>query len=254
MKLISVVTACYNEEPNVKAIYQQVKKVFSKLPQYKYEHIFIDNNSADNTVAELKKIASQDKNVKVIVNVRNFGHIRSPVHGLLQARGDAVISIVADLQDPPEMIEKFLREWESGYKSVVGVKSKTQEMFLMASIRKFYYRLMHRISSIQMIKNFTGFGLYDKVVMDAIRKMEDPYPYFRGMICEIGYPIKEIAYEQPARKRGFSKNNLYTLYDMAILGITSHSKVPIHLATIGGFFLAILSFLLSLLNLLREQL
>ena len=252
MSLISIVTACYNEEGNVEAVYERVKAIFKELPEYQYEHIFIDNSSTDNTVAELKEIAKHDKNVKLIVNTRNFGHIRSPVHALLQAKGDAVISIVADLQDPPEMIKDFLKEWEAGYKIVVGVKSKTHEMPLMAIVRKFYYRLITKISSTQLVKNFTGFGLYDKAVMNAIRQMDDPYPYFRGMICEIGYPIKEVFYEQPARKRGITKNNLFTLYDMAILGITNHSKVPIHLATIGGFLLAALSFLFSVIFLILK--
>lgn len=246
-KLISVVTACYNEEACIAEVHRQVKAVFDQLPQYAYEHVFIDNSSEDSTVAILKDIAATDPRVKIIVNTRNFGHVRSPIHGLLQAKGDAVISIVADLQDPPELIIDFLREWEAGHKVVIGVKAQTQETFLLKAIRHFYYNLITKIANINLFKNFTGFGLYDKAVMDALRQINDPYPYFRGLICEIGYPVKTIPYIQPPRLRGFSKNNLYSLYDMAVLGITNHSKVPIRLAIFSGFTLSILSFILSII-------
>lgn len=252
MKLISIVTACYNEEECINELYERVKLVFATLPQYDYEHIFIDNNSEDSTVDILKKIALKDKRVKLIVNTRNFGHIRSPVYGLLQAKGDAVISVVADLQDPPELIHDFLREWEHGHKIVAGVKAQTHETFFLGLIRKLYYYLITKMASINLLKNFTGFGLYDKAVMDAIRQINDPYPYFRGLICEIGFAVKTIPYVQPARKRGFSKNNFYTLYDMAILGITSHSKIPIRLAIFAGFGLSIISFVLSLVFLILK--
>lgn len=246
-KLISIVTACFNEEDCIKEVYQQVKDVFAQLPQYNYEHIFIDNNSEDKTVDILKDIAAKDRNVKIIVNARNFGHIRSPIYGLLQAKGDAVISIVADLQDPPAMIVEFLHEWEAGHKVVIGVKAQTQETFLLKAIRRFYYNLVTKIANISLFKNFTGFGLYDKVIIEALRQINDPYPYFRGLISEIGYPAKALSYAQPPRLRGFSKNNLYSLYDMAILGITNHSKVPMRLAIFAGFALSIVSFILSVL-------
>ena len=251
-KLISIVTACYNEEDCIKEVYRQVKAVFAELPQYAYEHLFIDNSSEDKTVAILKDIAAEDHNVKIIVNARNFGHIRSPIHALLQAKGDAVISIVADLQDPPEMIVAFLREWEAGHKVVIGVKAQTHETFLLKAVRRFYYNLVTKIANINLFKNFTGFGLYDKVIMDALRQINDPYPYFRGLISEIGYPVKALSYVQPPRLRGFSKNNLYSLYDMAILGITNHSKIPIRLAIFSGFALSIVSFILSILFLILK--
>jgi len=251
-KLITVVTACYNEEDNIVEIYKQVKAVFDELPQYRYEHLFIDNCSEDNTVSLLKNIAKKDKQVKLIINARNFGHIRSPVHGLLQAKGNAVISIVADLQDPPQMIHQFLQEWEKGWLVVAGVKVQTNESFLLGMIRKCYYRFVTRIASIKLVKNFTGFGLYDQKIIAAIRKLNDPYPYFRGIICEIGYPIKTIPYEQPPRTRGITKNNFYTLYDMAMLGITSHSKLPLRLAIFAGFGLSIGSLLLSVFFLLLK--
>ena len=251
-KLISIVTACYNEEDCIKEVYRQVKAVFAELPQYAYEHLFIDNSSEDKTVAILKDIAAEDHNVKIIVNARNFGHIRSPIHALLQAKGDAVISIVADLQDPPEMIVAFLREWEAGHKVVIGVKAQTHETILLKAVRRFYYNLVTKIANINLFKNFTGFGLYDKVIMDALRQINDPYPYFRGLISEIGYPVKALSYVQPPRLRGFSKNNLYSLYDMAILGITNHSKIPIRLAIFSGFALSIVSFILSILFLILK--
>jgi glycosyltransferase involved in cell wall biosynthesis len=244
--LVSIVTPCYNEEENVGEVYRQVRAVMEQMPQYAYEHIFIDNASRDCTVAILKALAAADPRVKVIVNARNFGHIRSPFYGLLQARGEAVISIVADLQDPPGMIAAFLKKWEEGFKIVVGVKRGSDEAKPMFAIRKLYYRLIGRLSEVRLIKNFTGFGLYDKAVIDILRQIDDPYPYFRGLICDIGFEPAEIEYFQPARKRGLTKNNFYTLWDMAMLGVTNHSKVPLRLMTFCGFLLGILSFLVGL--------
>jgi glycosyltransferase involved in cell wall biosynthesis len=246
LKRISVVTACFNEEENIKEIYDQVKAVFIDLPQYEYEHLFIDNASKDRTVAILKEIAQKDRRVKIIVNTRNFGHIRSPFHGLMQAKGDAVISIVADLQDPPVIIKDFIKKWEEGYKIVIGVKTKSEESSFFFAIRKAYYNLVGSLSDVELIKNFTGFGLYDQQVIDTLRGIEDPYPYFRGLICDIGFERAVIEYEQPSRKRGFTKNNFYALYDMAMLGITNHSKVPLRLATMTGFAVALISLFVAL--------
>lgn len=245
MKLISVVTACYNEEENVREVYSQVREVFKKLPGYYYEHIFIDNCSQDRTVPILKEIAARDKNVKIIVNTRNFGHIRSPYHGLLQASGEAVISIVADLQDPPAMIYDFIKKWEEGYKIVMGVKTESQESPVMFAIRKMYYNFIGKVSEIELTKNFTGFGLYDNKVIETLREIDDPYPYFRGLISDLGFKSYKIEYTQPQRKRGITKNNFYTLYDMAMLGITNHSKVPLRLAAMLGFFMSALSLLVA---------
>ena len=246
MKLISVVTACYNEEENVGEIYKQVRQVMKGLRGYRYEHIFIDNASRDKTVPILKEIARRDKNVRIIVNTRNFGHIRSPYHALLQARGEAVIYIVADLQDPPSLLSEFIRKWEEGYKVVVGVKTRSEESPVFFAVRRLYYKIMGRLSEIELIPNFTGFGLYDKRVIEILKRIDDPYPYFRGLICDIGFEHARVEYEQPARKRGLTKNNFYTLYDLAILGMTNHSKVPLRLATMLGFGLAILSLLVAL--------
>ncbi|MES2355320.1 MAG: glycosyltransferase family 2 protein [Pseudomonadota bacterium] len=245
-KLISVVTPCYNEQENVVQLYESIKAVFQKLPNYQYEQIFIDNSSTDRTVERIRKIAAEDKNVKLIVNTRNFGHIRSPLYGLLQSRGDAVVAMASDLQDPPEMIVQFIEKWEQGFLVVAGVKPKSEETFLMALIRRSYYHFLARISEVHLIKNFTGFGLYDGVVIDAIRKLKDPYPYFRGLIAELGFKAIEIPFVQPPRVRGITKNNFYTLYDMAMLGITTHSRVPMRLATMTGFGLAAISLLISL--------
>lgn len=245
MKLISVVTACYNEEENVEEVYRQVREIFENLPQYRYEHIFIDNASKDKTVSILKEVAKEDKNVKIIVNARNFGHIRSPYHALLQATGDAVISIVADLQDPPSMIADFIKKWEEGYKIVVGVKKQSEESPIMFRIRKGYYKFIGRLSEIEMIKDFTGFGLYDKGVIEILKEINDPYPYFRGLIADIGFEAAKLEYAQPARKWGITKNNFYTLYDMAMLGFTNHSKVPLRVATMLGFAMSLLSLLVA---------
>lgn len=251
-KLISVVTPCFNEEDNIHNLHLRVKAVMETIPQYAYEHIFIDNRSDDNTVGLIKSIAEQDKRVKLIINNRNFGHIRSPMHGILQAGGDAVICMAADLQEPPEMIPKFLEQWEAGYPVVAAVKPASKETFLMAAIRRTYYRCLSGISEVKLIRNFTGFGLFDRRVVDTIRGLNDPYPYFRGLICELGYPVAEIPFVQPRRLRGITKNNFYTLYDIAMLGVTTHTRLPIRLATMFGFVLSGLSFLLSVLYLVLK--
>ena len=243
MKSISVVTACYNEEANVEEVYLRVRNVIASLGRYTYEHIFIDNASTDGTVAVLKRLAAADPNVKVIVNSRNFGHIRSPMYAMHQARGDCIVSIVADLQDPPELIADMVRDWEAGASMVVGIKRSSEENRLMFWVRKQYYRLVQRLSSLETFQNFTGFGLYDRRVMDLIKSFRDPYPYFRGMVAEIGLPHKKFYYDQPVRKRGITKNNFYTLYDMGMLGIINHSKVPLRLMVFAGFIGAIVSFL-----------
>jgi glycosyltransferase involved in cell wall biosynthesis len=251
-KTISIVTACYNEEENVLNLYNQVREVMAGIGRYEYEHIFIDNSSRDNTVAILKSIAAQDKNVKIIVNARNFGHIRSPIHALFQARGDAVISIVADLQDPPQMIAEMVREWEKGAYCVLGIKRTSEEASLMFWLRKQYYKLVDRISSIETIQNFTGFGLYDRKVIELVRSFEDPYPYFRGMIAEIGLPTVKLMYDQPARKFGITNNNWYSLYDIGMLGIINNSKIPLRLAALAGFFGASVSFLIAMIYLILK--
>ena len=254
MKSISVVTPCFNEEDNVEELYRRVRDQFRALGRYRYEHIFIDNASTDRTVAVLKRLAAADRNVKIIVNARNFGHIRSPMHALTQARGDAIIGIVADLQDPPEMIPDLVAAWEEGFSMVLCIKRSSAESKLMFALRRRYYRLVNQLSSLETFENFAGFGLYDRKVIDQVIAFGDPYPYFRGMIAEIGLPNKKLYYDQPIRVRGITKNNFYTLYDTAVLGIVNHSKVPLRFATFTGFAGAALSFFIGTIYLLYKLL
>jgi glycosyltransferase involved in cell wall biosynthesis len=246
MKTISVVTPCYNEEGNVLEVYERVRALMVRLGTYKYEHIFIDNRSTDNTFAILKQIAAADPNVKLIRNTRNFGHLRSPFHAILQATGDAVAVLLSDLQDPPEVLEHLIEEWRKGTPIVVAIKHQSRENSLMYWLRGRYYRLIRRVSSIETYEHFTGFGVYDRRVMEMVKQFPDPYPYFRGMIAEIGLPHVKVFYTQERRKAGKTKNNFFTLYDMAMLGLTTLSKVPLRLATFTGFAGAALSFLAGL--------
>ena len=253
MKLISVVSPCYNEEDNIELLTDRVREIFAAMPQYRYEHIIIDNHSTDKTVEKLRVIAARDKNVKVIINARNFGHIRSPQHAIMQATGDAVIVLLSDLQDPPELICVMVKEWEAGYPIVVGIKTASEEPKLMYAIRSAYYKLVGRLTDVKVLQHYTGFGLYDRKVIEILRQdFRDPYPYFRGMIAEIGLPHKELSYNQKRRYRGITKNNFYTLYDMAMLGITNLSKVPLRLVTFGGFVFAFLSLVAGFLYLLAK--
>jgi glycosyltransferase involved in cell wall biosynthesis len=245
MKLLSIVTPCFNEEGNVEEVYKQVKQIVATLPGFNYEHIFIDNASADRTAEILRELASKDRNVKVILNNRNFGHIRSPYHALLQSSGDAVILLVADLQDPPAMIRDFVREWEGGNKVVLGVKSASDESAVMFAIRKLYYDFISRVSETELTKNNTGFGLYDRKVIETLRTIDDSYPYFRGLISELGFKTSKLSYHQPARHRGVTSNNFYRLYDIAMLGITNHSKVPLRVAAMMGFLMSVVFFLIA---------
>lgn len=239
-KLISIVTPCYNEAENIDELYQRIAAVMATLP-YDYEHICIDNASTDSTVRKIKDIAARDKRVKLIVNARNFGHIKSPYYGILQSRGDACILIASDLQDPPEIMVEFIKKWEEGYKTVLAVKPESEESSVMFFLRKVYYRFITKISEVPLMQNATGAGLFDRAVVDILRNIQDSYPYFRGLLCEIGFPIAAVPFKQPRRQRGITKNNFYTLYDIAMLGITNHSKVPLRLMAMGGFLLSVLS-------------
>lgn len=242
-KLITIVTPCYNEELNVREVYRRTKEAMQQLPEYRYEHLFIDNASKDATVEILRELASQDANVKVIVNARNFGHLRSPMHAFLLAQGDAVGCICADLQEPPELFVEMVREWEKGVPIIAAVKKTSDENGLMFRLRTLYYKMIARLTSVEMIEHYFGFGLYDHSVVEYLRKnFHDPYPYFRGMIAELGLPCTKVYYSQKRRERGLTKNNLYTLYDLAMLGITNLSKVPLRLVILCGFLCASLSF------------
>jgi len=255
MSFISIVMGCYNEEENLPEVYERVTQVMAeKLPNYTYELVIIDNASTDGSLEILRKLCAEDKRVKVIVNTRNFGHIRSPYHALLNSTGEAAVIMASDLQDPPEMIPEFIRKWEQGYKIALAQKTNSKESYLFWLVRNTYYNLVSRLSEIELIKNVTGFGLYDREVLSVIKEIDDPYPYFRGLICELGYSRALIPFEQPARKRGFTKNNLYTLYDNAMLGITNHSKVPLRLATFIGFCIGGFSFLIAFAYLIYKLL
>lgn len=245
--LISIVTPCYNEEENISELYARITKAIESLSKYQFEILFIDNASTDQTVDIIKGFCVRDPRIKLIVNNRNFGHIRSPYWGIIQSSGDATIYLASDLQDPPEYIAQFVAEWEMGWKIVLASKPVSQTNFLFHSLRKLYYRLLDRISDVDLVKDTTGFGIYDRQVLDCVRKINDPYPYLRGMICELGFPIKTIEFNQPRRVRGVSKNNFYTLYDIAMLGIVSHSLVPLRIASMLGLIIGGISFLVGLL-------
>lgn len=243
---VGVVLPCYNEEGNVDELHERLTKAFAGLPQYTYELLFIDNASTDGTVAKIRAIIARDARARLIVNARNFGHIRSPFHALLEAPGDCVIAMCTDLQDPPELIPQFLEQWARGASMVLGQKKTSQESPLFFLLRGLYYRIAHAMAEVPLLEHVTGFGLYDRRVIEIMRGFADPYPYGRGMIAEIGLPYVTIPYEQPLRKRGITKNNFYTLFDLAMLGFTSHSKVPLRVATIAGFLLSGLSLLLAI--------
>lgn len=248
MKKISIVSSAFNEQGNIPLLCEAVRAEMAKwADKYEYEQIILDNGSTDDTLVVLREQAAADKRIKVIVNARNFGHIRSPYYGVLQANGDAVVYLASDMQDPPELIGEFLSRWEQGSKVVFGQKQQSAENKLFFAVRKFYYWLLNLIndSGTELVANCTGFGLYDKEVVDQLRKLNDPYPYLRGLVCEFGYSKCVVPFVQPARKTGITKNNFYTLYDNAMIGFTNYSKVPLRLATFSGFVLGMISFLLA---------
>lgn len=247
MKKISIVSGCFNEEDNIDILYARIKKtIFELRENYEFEIIFIDNSSEDRSQEMLRAIASSDQQVKLIFNTRNFGHIRSPFWGIINSFGDAVIYLASDLQDPPEKIKEFIEEWEKGWKVVLAIKEHSETNYIFHFIRRRYYDLLNLISHVDIPKDSTGFGLYDKKVVDVLRTIKDPYPFLRGIICELGFPIKQVDFLQPKRVGGISKNNLYTLYDIGILGLISNSLVPIRIATALGFITGGLSLVVGL--------
>lgn len=247
MKKISIVAGCYNEAGNLRELYRRCRAVLQKFPQYDYEFILADNCSTDGTREVLRELCREDKKFKAIFNANNFGHIRSPFNAFLQATGDAVVSMCSDLQEPPEVIEEFIRKWEAGYKVVVGIRSGTAASLWMEKLRQGYYSLLAGSSRDEaVIPRFTGFGLYDRCFMEALKKFHDPYPYFRGLVSEIGFKRAEVPFFQEERKHGLTKNNFFTLYDMAMTGFVNHTKLPLRLAVFCGFALALLSFLIAL--------
>ncbi|MBA2271749.1 MAG: glycosyltransferase family 2 protein [Chthoniobacterales bacterium] len=241
MKSISIVSGCFNEADNIDEFVSRVRETMATLPQYGYDIIIIDNASTDDTPKILRRISAEDSRVKVIFNARNFGAVRSGYHALMQAEGDAVVAMASDLQDPPPLIREFVAKWEEGFRVALAIKTQSEESGLFYLLRTAYYSTVKRLADIELTAHSTGFGLYDKQVIEVLRKMDDPYPYFRGMISDIGFESAKVPFTQPQRKRGITKNNFYTLYDLAMLGLTSHSKVPLRLATMLGFAMSLLS-------------
>jgi glycosyltransferase involved in cell wall biosynthesis len=252
-KLITIMTPCFNEELNVRELHRRVMQMAAGMPQYRIEHLFIDNASTDHTVDVLREMAANDSSVKVIVNARNVGAERSGMYGLLQAQGDAIGGLVADLQDPPELFADMIREWEKGFPIVAAVKNTSDENTFMYRVRTSYYKLVARLTNVRILEHFTGFGLYDRSVVEKIRtEFRDPYPYFRGILAEIGLPIARVFYNQKRRERGITSNNFYSLYDFAMLGITNLSKVPLRLVIFAGFISALFSFLMGMFYLVYK--
>lgn len=235
MKTISVLIPCYNEEENVEPIARAVTGILSKeLPQYDYELVFIDNDSQDNTRRILRRLCGENPRIKAIFNARNFGQFNSPYHGLLQVTGDCVIAMVADFQDPVELIPQYVKAWEEGYKIVIGIKTSSKENPVMYWLRSCYYKTIRKLSDVEQIEHFTGSGLYDRECIEVLRKLDDPTPFLRGIVAELGYKRKEIPYEQPKRRAGKTHNNFYRLYDAAMLSVTSYTKAALRLATFVG--------------------
>jgi glycosyltransferase involved in cell wall biosynthesis len=250
-KKISIVTPTFNEELNIEKLCDLISEEMKKL-NYEYEHIVIDNSSTDSTVSILRKKALIDKNLKVIINSRNFGHIKSPVHGILQASGEAVILMTSDFQDPVSLISIYLKEWEKGHKVVMAQKISSDENSKMNFLRKLFYKTIKCISEVSLPANITGAGLFDKKIVEEIRNINDPYPYFRGLISEITNEIKLVPFHQPKRLGGKTKNNFYTLYDIGVLGVIKHSKLPLRIITFIGMIASIASFLVAAVFFFRK--
>ena len=254
-KRISVMIPCYNEEENARPIYTAVKdQLTQNCPSYDYEILFIDNKSQDQTRKILRDICAEDSNVKAIFNVKNFGQFSSPYYALLQTSGDCTITMCADFQDPPELIPQFVAAWEEGYKIVIGRKTKSRENPLLYWARGIYYKMLRKMSSTEIIEQFTGFGLYDKSFVETLRQLNDPTPFMRGLVAELGPERKEIEYEQPKRRAGKTHNNFFTLYDAAMLSFTSYTKSGLRIATFAGFIIAFLSFLFGMVYLVLKLL
>lgn len=242
---ISLVIPTYNESENIIQISEDIKNIFNNL-KYDYELIIIDNSSTDGTIDIIKKLANENKNIKVIINSRNYGHIRSPFHGILQSTGDATILMSADFQDPPYLINKYIEMWEKGKKVVLAQKNTSKENRLVFYLRKLFYKFLNKISDSHVTQNTTGAGLFDKSIISKLKKINDPYPYFRGLISEFTDEIVTVEFEQPLRKFGNTKNNLYTLYDIGMLGIVKHSRAPLRFMVFLGFISSLLSFTVGL--------
>lgn len=252
-KLISIVLPSYNEEGNIEKMYIEVTKLFKhQLKKYEYEIVFIDNDSKDRTRDIIRKICKKDKKSKAIFNAKNFGQFNSPYYGLLNTKGDAVVSMASDFQDPVELIPKFVNAWEDGYKIAIGVRKTSTDNFILRNLKKFYYNLIKKFSNVDQIKMFTGFGLYDKDFINVLRKLDDPTPFLRGIVAELGYRRKEIPFEQGKRQKGKTSNNFYSLYDAAMLSFTSYTKIGLRLATFFGGIVLIISVVIAIVYLIMK--
>ncbi len=250
---ISIVTPTFNEIDNIENLYLDIKETLKKL-EYDYEHIIIDNNSTDGTIDKIKHLASKDNNLKIIINSKNYGHIRSPFYALMQTKSDATILMASDFQDPVELIPKYIEKWKNGKKIVLGEKISSEESKIKYSIRSLFYNFLNRISEFELPKNTTGSGIFDKSVVQKLKKINDPYPYFRGLITELGEDIDTIKFEQPERKSGKTKNNIFTLYDIGMLGLVKHSRKPLRFMTLIGFFASMVSFVVGIIYLFYKLL
>lgn len=250
---ISVLVPTFNEEENVVPLSGAIIAEFEKsLPQYEYEIVFIDNNSTDTTRGKIRELCANNSRIRAIFNAKNFGQFNSPYYGLLQTSGDCTILMCADFQDPINMIPVFVKEWEAGNKIVIGIKSKSKENKIMYFLRSCYYKLIKKMSSVEQIEHFTGFGLYDKEFIEVLKGLDDPTPFLRGIVAELGYKRKDIEYQQEKRRAGKTHNNWYSLYDAAMLSFTSYTKVGMRIATIAGFILSGISIVVALLYLIMK--
>lgn len=253
MKTISILIPCYNEQENIIPICNAIIDLFRKeLPLYNYELLFIDNHSTDQTRDRIRLVCSQNSHVKAILNAKNFGQFNSPYYGLLQTSGDCVIQMVCDFQDPIELIPKYIKEWEEGYKIVIGIKEGSKENKLIYALRSLYYKTIKKFSSVEQIEHFTGSGLYDRSFIEVLRKLDDPIPFMRGIVAELGYKVKKIPYVQPQRRAGKTHNNFMTLYDAAMLSFTTYTKIGLRLATILGIACGVLSFIIGIIYLVLK--
>lgn len=253
MKKVSILVPCYNEEENVIPLSEAIIKLFeAELDQYDYELVFIDNDSTDNTRMLLRNICAENKNIKAIFNVRNFGQNNSPYYGLLQTTGMCAITIACDFQDPIELIPRYIQEWEKGYKVVVGVKMSSKENIITYKLRGIYYKILKKFSDVELIEHFTGTGLYDREFLEILRSLHDPSPFLRGIIAELGYKVKKVPYEQKKRRAGKTHNNFFTLYDIAMLSFTSYTKIGLRMATFVGLTVAIISAVIGLVYLILK--
>lgn len=252
-KKISVLIPCFNEEENVGPMSKAVVDIFEKeLPQYDYELVFIDNDSKDKTREILRDICSKNKNIKAIFNAKNFGQFNSPYYGMLQTTGDCTIAMVCDFQDPVELIPQYVKEWENGYKIVIGIKTSSKESKIMYFLRSVYYKTIKRFSDVEQIEHFTGSGLYDKAFVEVLRNLKDPKPFLRGIVAELGFARKEIYFEQPMRRAGKTHNNFFTLFDAAMLSVTSYTKIGLRMATFVGCGCGFVSIIIALVYLILK--